>query len=61
VLDTTGGGPSHRPAWLTQARTYPLLSATSASIADFVDRRRRGEPVFAPRVPQRAARENRES
>lgn len=61
VLDTTGGGPSHRPAWLTQARTYPLLSATSASIADFVDRRRRGEPVFAPRVPPRPARENRES
>ena len=24
----------------------PLLNATSASIAEFVDRRRRGEPVF---------------
>lgn len=53
VLDVTGGGPSHRPAWLTQARTYPLLTATSGSIADFVARRRAGEPVFGPRLPAR--------
>ena len=26
--------------------TYPLLNATSASIADVVDRRRKGLPVF---------------
>jgi membrane protein required for colicin V production len=51
VLDTLGGGPLHRPVWLTQARTYPLLSVTSGSIADFVDRRRKGLPVFAPRGP----------
>lgn len=50
VLDTIGGGPSRRPAWLVEARTYPLLSATSASIADFVARRRRGEAVFGPRT-----------
>ena len=31
---------------MTAGRTYPLLNATSASIAEFVDRRRRGEPVF---------------
>lgn len=49
VLDTLGGGPTRRPAWLVEARTYPLLNATSASIADFVDRRRRGEPVFGRR------------
>lgn len=49
VLDVMGGGPARRPAWLVEARTYPLLNATSASIADFVDRRRRGEPVFGPR------------
>ncbi|MFW2852340.1 CvpA family protein [Sphingomonas sp. TX0543] len=48
VLDTIGGGPTHRPAWLAEARTYRLLNATSAGIADFVDRRRRGEPVFGP-------------
>ena len=29
---------------------YPLLNATSASIADFVDRRRKGEPVFGDEV-----------
>lgn len=49
LLDTLGGGPRARPAWLAGARTYPLLNATSAGIADFVDRRRRGEPVFGPR------------
>ena len=49
VLDLLGGGPSRRPAWIVQARTYPLLSATSASIADVVDRRRRGKPLFSPR------------
>lgn len=46
VLDTIGGGPTRRPDWIRTSRTYPLLNATSASIADFVDRRRRGEPVF---------------
>lgn len=46
VLDTIDGGPKMRPAWLMQARSYPLLNATSASIADFVDRRRRGQAVF---------------
>ncbi len=46
VVDTVGGGPAQRPDWMTQSRTYPLLNATSASIAEFVDKRRRGEPVF---------------
>lgn len=46
LFDTVGGGPAGRPAWMRDARTYPLLNATSAGIADFVDRRRRGEPVF---------------
>jgi membrane protein required for colicin V production len=52
VLDTMRGGPSHRPSWMTTSRTYPLLNATSASIADFVDRRRRGLPVFGARTPR---------
>ncbi len=46
VIDTVSGGPTRRPGWITTSRTYPLLNATSASIADFVDRRRKGEPVF---------------
>jgi membrane protein required for colicin V production len=46
LTDTVHGGPAHRPDWLTQSRTYPMLNATSASIADFVDRRRKGQPVF---------------
>lgn len=47
VIDTVSGGPARRPDWMTKSTTYPLLDATSATIADFVDRRRRGEPVFA--------------
>ncbi len=46
VTDTLKGGPAQRPEWLTMSRSYPLLNATSASIADFVDRRRKGKPVF---------------
>jgi membrane protein required for colicin V production len=46
MTDTVHGGPSHRPEWLTSSRTYPLLNSTSAGIADFVDRRRKGQPVF---------------
>jgi membrane protein required for colicin V production len=46
VTDTVSGGPSRRPTWITKSRTYPLLNATSASIADIVERRRRGEPIF---------------
>lgn len=48
VLDVVRGGPQRRPPWLTKSRTYPLLNATSRGMADFVDRRRRGEPVFGP-------------
>jgi membrane protein required for colicin V production len=51
VVDTARGGPARRPDWMTQSRTYPLLNATSAGIADFVDRRRRGQPVFGARTP----------
>lgn len=46
VIDTIAGGPKRRPEWITGSRTYPLLDSTSAGIADFVYRRRRGEPVF---------------
>ena len=51
VIDTMGGGAARRPTWMTGSRTYPLLNATSASIADFVDRRRRGQPVFGAKTP----------
>ncbi|MDR6789497.1 membrane protein required for colicin V production [Sphingomonas sp. BE138] len=53
ALDLAGGGPTRRPAWLTTARTYPLLAATSGAVADFVDRRRKGQPVFGSRTPSR--------
>lgn len=48
VIDTAYGGERQRPDWIVKSRTYPLLKATSAGIAQFVDRRRRGEPVFGP-------------
>ncbi|WP_010217325.1 CvpA family protein [Sphingomonas sp. PAMC 26621] len=48
VTDTMGGGPAHRPVWLKSARVYPLLNVTSAGIADFVDRRRKGLPLVEP-------------
>lgn len=46
AADFIGGGPTRRPVWIKDARSYQLLNATSASIVDFIDRRRRGEPVF---------------
>lgn len=56
VVDTWNGGAARRPQWIKSAKTYPLLNATSASIADFVDRRRRGEPVFDPEVMAKIGR-----
>lgn len=46
VVDTVSGGPAKRPQWITTSITYPILDKTSAFVADFVDRRRKGEPVF---------------
>ena len=48
VVDIRGGGPNGRPDWMTRSRTYPLLSATSASISQIIDRRRHGRPMFGP-------------
>lgn len=50
VVDTVGGGPAKRPQWITRSVTYPLLDRTSAFVADFVDKRRKGEPVFGGRA-----------
>ena len=55
VTDTMSGGPAERPLWLTQSKTYPVLNATSASIADFVDRRRKGQPVFGGHTDEPAS------
>ena len=46
VVDTARGGRAHRPAWMTGSRTYTLLDSTSASIADLLERRRRGQAMF---------------
>lgn len=49
VVDTVRGGEAKRPDWIRASTTYPLLNWTSAEIAEFVDRRRKGEPVFGDR------------
>jgi len=43
VFDTIYGRDQARPAWMTDSRTYPLLSASGAAISEFVDERRRGD------------------
>lgn len=50
LFDFMGGGPQRRPAWMRESKSYTLLDATSRGIADFVDRRRRGQPAFGPRT-----------
>ncbi|WP_174280157.1 CvpA family protein [Sphingomonas bacterium] len=49
VVDTARGGARRRPEWMIHSRTYPLLDATSAGIADLLDRRRHGDPLWGPR------------
>lgn len=44
VLDTINGGPAKRPGWILESRSYPLLSATSRALVDYIDQRRRSEP-----------------
>jgi membrane protein required for colicin V production len=46
VLDLIRGGPQRRPDWVKTSRTYPLLNATSRGVSDFLDRRRRGQPLW---------------
>jgi membrane protein required for colicin V production len=40
VFDTIHGGSATRPKWMTDSRTYPLLRASSASVVDFIEKRR---------------------
>ncbi len=58
VTDTVDGGPKQRPAWLTKARTYPLLNATSAYIADVIGKRRNGQTIFGDDANTSAVAEN---
>lgn len=46
VTDTIGGGAKRRPEWIVTSKTYPLLVTTSSTVADFVERRRKGEAMF---------------
>lgn len=40
VYDLRYGRSGLRPGWMTESRTYPLLRASSASIVDFIEKRR---------------------
>ena len=44
LFDTAYGGAGNRPDWIRNARTYPLLNATSRALVDYIDQRRRGAP-----------------
>ena len=44
LTQTVYGGEADKPEWLTAARTYPLLDASSRALVDFVDRRRNAPP-----------------
>jgi membrane protein required for colicin V production len=43
VYDTIYGHEAERPAWLDEAKTYTLLSASSRALVDFVNERRNGD------------------
>jgi len=43
VHDLLNGAASQRPAWMTESRTYPLLSASGRAIVDFVAWRRESQ------------------
>ena len=45
VTDIGYGRADTRPDWLTKARTYPLLDASSRALVDIVDRRRNKPPI----------------
>ena len=49
AVDFAAGGRRNRPAWMKESRTYTLLDSTSAGIADLLDRRRKGEPLWGGR------------
>ena len=42
--DTLFGADSGRPEWMTDSRTYPLLSATGSALSDVVAERLDDEP-----------------
>jgi membrane protein required for colicin V production len=45
AYNTIFGGKSERPAWMQDARSYPLLNATSSALVDWVrERQDAGEP-----------------
>lgn len=46
AVDFAGGGRRNRPVWMKASHSYTLLDATSAGIADLLDRRRKGEPLW---------------
>lgn len=44
VYDTIWGRAAARPEWIAEARTYPLLQSSSATIVDLVEARRGAGP-----------------
>jgi membrane protein required for colicin V production len=40
IYDIAAGGDAERPQWMTESRTYPALSATSAALSGVIAERR---------------------
>ena len=40
LFDMMGGGADARPGWMVDARTYPLMDASSRALIDFVEKGR---------------------
>src|SRR6185503_8623080 len=45
VYDTIWGRAAIRPEWIAQARTYPLLKSSGATVVDLVEARRGPAPA----------------
>ena len=41
------GAAAERPAWMAESRTFPLLSASSRALVDFVKERQKAKPTSA--------------
>lgn len=54
VYDMMWGRAAARPAWMAEARTYPLLQASGEAVADLVESRRGAEPEAAESNAQTA-------
>ena len=49
ATDMVYGPAAERPEWMTSSRTYPLLTATSKAVVDWVETRHTPEAIDGPK------------